>query len=70
MPDFVCRDCGSSFALPQNILDRYIAYRASTGRPMSKGELMEVQRYAEALDGYGPEIAKSIALRAERAESE
>ncbi len=23
MPEFVCRDCGASFALPQNILDRY-----------------------------------------------
>lgn len=23
MPDFTCRDCGSSFSLPQHILDRY-----------------------------------------------
>lgn len=23
MPDFTCRDCGSGFTLPQNVLDRY-----------------------------------------------
>ncbi|MCP4964105.1 MAG: ribonuclease HI [bacterium] len=23
MPDFTCRDCGASFSLPQNVLDRY-----------------------------------------------
>jgi ribonuclease HI len=23
MPDFSCRDCGASFSLPQNVLDRY-----------------------------------------------
>ncbi|MCP3996480.1 MAG: ribonuclease HI [bacterium] len=23
MPDFLCRDCGSSFSLPQSVLDRY-----------------------------------------------
>ncbi len=23
MPDFVCRDCGATFTLPQNVLDRY-----------------------------------------------
>ncbi len=23
MPDFKCRDCGTSFSLPQNVLDRY-----------------------------------------------
>ncbi len=23
MPDFICRDCGDSFSLPQSVLDRY-----------------------------------------------
>jgi len=52
------------------LLDRYIAYRAASGSPMSRRELTEARRYAESLDGYGTEIARWIEMRAERALSE
>ena len=49
------------------LLDRYIAYRAASGAPISIGELTEVRRYVESFGGYSTEIAKSIEMRAKRA---
>jgi hypothetical protein len=46
--------------------DRYIAYRAAAGRPVSRKEFVEVFRYTKAMRGYGPKVAKSIAARARR----
>ena len=46
------------------LLDRYIAYRAATGKPMTRRELLDAARYARAMGGYGPKVAKSIAARA------
>ena len=48
------------------LLDRYIAYRAATGRPVSRKEFVDVFRYTKAMGGYGPKVAKSIAARARR----
>ena len=49
------------------LLDRYIAYRAASGAPISIGELTEARRYVESFGGYSTEIAKSIEMRAKRA---
>ncbi len=46
------------------LLDRYIAYRAATWNPMTRRELLDAARYAAAMGGYGPKVAKSIAARA------
>jgi hypothetical protein len=48
------------------LLDRYIAYRAATGRPVSRKEFVDAIRYTKAMRGYGPKVAKSIAARARR----
>ena len=48
------------------LLDRYIAYRAATGRPVSRKEFVDAFRYTKAMGGYGPKVAKSIAARARR----
>ncbi|MCZ6709484.1 MAG: hypothetical protein O7B25_03895 [Gammaproteobacteria bacterium] len=45
-------------------LDRYIAYRAATGKPMTRRELLDAARYMVAISGYGPKVAESIAARA------
>ena len=45
------------------MLDRYIAYRAAVGNPISKKELVDAARYAVSIGGYGPKVAKSIAAR-------
>jgi hypothetical protein len=45
------------------MLDRYIAYRAEVGNPMTRKELIEAARYAESMGGYGRQVAKSIAAR-------
>ena len=37
MPDFVCRDCGTAFTLPQNILDRYPGWTPRTCRDCRAG---------------------------------
>ena len=52
------------------LLDRYIAYRAASGSPMSRREFAEARRYVESFTGYGARLAKSIEMRAERALSE
>ncbi len=41
MPEFKCRDCGESFSLPQNVLDRYPGWvpkqcRSCRGNPTAK----------------------------------
>jgi hypothetical protein len=45
------------------MLDRYIAYRAEVGNPMSQKELVDAARYAVSMGGYGRQIAKSIVAR-------
>jgi len=45
------------------MLDRYIAYRAEVGNPMSKKELVDAARYAASMGGYGRQVAKSIVAR-------
>ena len=45
------------------MLDRYIAYRAEVGNPISQKELVDAARYAVSMGGYGPKVAKSIAAR-------
>jgi len=45
------------------MLDRYIAYRAEVGNPMSQKELVDAARYAASMGGYGRQVAKSIAAR-------
>ena len=48
------------------LLDRYIAYRAAAGRPVSRKEFVDAFRYTKAMGGYGPKVARSIAARARR----
>jgi len=45
-------------------LDRYIAYRAAAGNPITRRELLDAARYTAAMGGYGPNVAKSITARA------
>jgi hypothetical protein len=45
------------------MLDRYIAYQAAVGNPMSRKGLVEAARYAVSMGGYGRQVAKSIAAR-------
>ena len=45
------------------MLDRYIAYRAEVGNPISRKELVDAARYNVSIGGYGPKVAKSIAAR-------
>jgi len=45
------------------MLDRYIAYRAEVGNPISRKELVDAARYAVSMGGYGRLVAKSIAAR-------
>jgi hypothetical protein len=45
------------------MLDRYIAYRAEVGNPMSQKELVDAARYAVSMGGYGRQVAKSIVAR-------
>ena len=45
------------------MLDRYIAYQAEVGNPISRKELIDAARYAAPIGGYGPKVAKSIAAR-------
>ncbi len=49
------------------LLDRYIAYRAATGHPLTRKEFEEAARYAAEMGGYGPKVAEAIAVRARRA---
>jgi RNase P/RNase MRP subunit POP5 len=46
--------------------DRYIAYRAAAGRPVSRKEFVDAIRYTKAMRGYGPKVATAIAARARR----
>jgi hypothetical protein len=46
--------------------DRYIAYRAAAGHPMSRKEFVDAFRYTKAMGGYGTKVAKAIAARARR----
>ena len=46
------------------LLDRYITYRATTGKPMTQAELRDAAIYANSMGGYGPNVAKSIMARA------
>jgi len=45
------------------MLDRYIAYRAEVGNPISRKELVDAARYAVSMGGYGRQVAKSIVAR-------
>jgi spermidine synthase len=47
------------------LVDRYIAFRRTAGRPVSPDELEQAARYAEAGGGYGPRIARALRARAE-----
>ncbi len=49
------------------LLDRYIAFRAATGHPLTRKEFEEAARYSAEMGGYGPKVAKAIAVRARRA---
>ena len=35
-------------------LDRYVAYRAATGRPVSRKEFVDAFRYTKAMGAMGP----------------
>jgi spermidine synthase len=45
------------------MLDRYIAYRAEVGNPITRKELVDAARYAVSMGGYGRQVAKSIFAR-------
>ncbi|MGA1794220.1 MAG: fused MFS/spermidine synthase [bacterium] len=46
------------------LLDRYIVYRAAAGDPVSQAEFDDAARYASAIGGYGPQVARWITMRA------
>jgi hypothetical protein len=48
------------------LLDRYIAYRKSVGRPVSHQEFTQAIRYTRGMGGYGQKVARSIAIRARK----
>lgn len=48
MPDFSCRDCGASFSLPQNVLDRYPGWTPRQCRDCRDGATGSTSRMTSA----------------------
>ena len=48
------------------LFEHYRAYREAAGRPLTFREFEAAARYAQAMGGYGPRVAQSIAARARR----
>lgn len=60
MPDFVCRDCATSFTLPQPILDRYPGWTPSQCRDCRDGGTKRTTRAASATTVSGDDPASGV----------